>query len=289
MIGEKGLYGCAQLSDIYCQGAAPAAAYDNSFDGMRLTSCKLHVPHNSGDLYKEAEGWKRFRYIQEEAPIEIKVMKNIENAGVVFGFDEYQPGQTAELRAVANSGYTFEGWYEGGTLLTSEATYSFSVIGSRELTALFMPVVNSNPVEVNAPGETATLSWPAVDGAVTYEVIAYSDEAMTHQVATVTVDASGNVVESRAGGDVSVTLTGLSKETEYYYSVNAKGGNGVLLSRYDGSFTTGTAGIGDVAADAASVTVFGYYNAQGARSATPWRGLNIVVYSDGTTRKLINN
>ena len=124
---------------------------------------------------------------------------------------------------------------------------------------------------------------------MTYEVVAYSDEAMTHQVATVTLDASGNVVESRAVGDVSVTLTGLSKETQYYYSVNARGVNGVLLSRYDGSFTTGTAGIWDVAADSVAVSVVGYYNAQGARSATPWRGLNIVVYSDGTTRKLINN
>ena len=289
MVGEKALYGCAQLADIYCQGAEPPVAYANSFDGMRLTSCKLHVPHNSGDLYKEAEGWKRFRYIQEEAPIEIKVTKNIENAGVVFGLEEYQPGQTAELRAVANSGYTFDGWYEGEALLTSEATYNFAVIGSRKLTALFLPVVNSNPVEVSAPGETATLSWPVVDGAVTYEVVAYSDEAMTHQVATVTLDASGNVVESRAVGDVSVTLTGLSKETQYYYSVNARGVNGVLLSRYDGSFTTGTAGIWDVAADSVAVSVVGYYNAQGARSATPWRGLNIVVYSDGTTRKLINN
>lgn len=287
MVGEKALYGCAQLSDIYCMGAEPAVAYDNSFDGMRLTSCKLHVPYNSGDMYKEAEGWKRFRYIQEEAPIVISVTKNIENAGVVFGMDEYQAGQTAELRAVANSGYTFEGWYEGETLLTAEGTYAFTVLGNRELVAVFAPVADSNPVSVDAPGETATFMWPAVEDAASYTVTAYSDEAMTVPVVTVSLDASGNPIESRVNGDMSATLSGLSKETRYYYSISAFNANGGMLSRYTGAFTTGTAAIGEVSGDAASPVPAAYYNSQGIRSSAPWRGLNVVIYTDGSRRKLL--
>ena len=34
--------------------------------------------------------------------------------------------------------------------------------------------------------------------------------------------------------------------------------------------------------------VAGYYNAQGIKAAEPWPGLNIVVYSDGTTRKQLH-
>ncbi len=287
MVGEKALYGCAQLSDIYCMGAEPAVAYDNSFDGMRLTSCKLHVPYNSGDMYKEAEGWKRFRYIQEEAPIVISVTKNIENAGVVFGMDEYQAGQTAELRAVANSGYTFEGWYEGETLLTAEGTYAFTVLGNRELVAVFAPVADSNPVSVDAPGETATFMWPAVEDAASYTVTAYSDEAMTVPVVTVSLDASGNPIESRVNGDMSATLSGLSKETRYYYSISAFNANGGMLSRYTGAFTTGTAAIGEVSGDAASPVPAAYYNSQGIRSSVPWRGLNVVIYTDGSRHKLL--
>lgn len=287
MVGEKALYGCAQLSDIYCMGAEPAVAYDNSFDGMRLTSCKLHVPYNSGDMYKEAEGWKRFRYIQEEAPIVISVTKNIENAGVVFGLEEYRAGQTAELRAVANSGYTFEGWYEGEMLLTAEGTYAFTVLGNRELVAVFAPVADSNPVSVDAPGETATFMWPAVEGAASYVVTAYSDEAMAVPVVTVSLDASGNPVESRADGDMSATLSGLSKETRYYYSISAFNANGGTLSRYTGAFTTGTAAIGEVSGDAASPVPAAYYNSQGIRSSVPWRGLNVVIYTDGSRRKLL--
>ncbi len=103
MVGDKALYGCAKMTDIYCKGADPAVAYDSSFDGMRLTSCILHVPYNSSERYKISDGWKRFYYVEEEAPLVISVAKSIENAGVVYGISEYQPGQTAEVEAVAHS------------------------------------------------------------------------------------------------------------------------------------------------------------------------------------------
>lgn len=33
--------------------------------------------------------------------------------------------------------------------------------------------------------------------------------------------------------------------------------------------------------------IAGYYNLQGARSDEPWDGMNIVVYSDGSRRKVM--
>ena len=45
-------------------------------------------------------------------------------------------------------------------------------------------------------------------------------------------------------------------------------------------------GIDDVITDAAARDVVGYYNLQGIRSDEPWEGINIVVYSDGTRRKI---
>lgn len=287
MVGEKALHGCAQLADIHCLGADPAVAYDNSFDGMRLTSCKLHVPYNSGDLYKNAEGWKRFYYIQEEAPIAINAAANILNAGVIYGLQEYRPGQMAELKAVAHSGYTFDGWYEGGSLLTAADTYTFTVIGNRDLVAVFTPVNNSNPVTVASTGGSATLSWPGVENASTYTATAYGDASMTTPVATVTVNAAGEVTgRHNAPANLSATFRDLAAETEYYYSVTAVDAAGATLSQYNGSFTTGSAGVEDVSAVLPEVV--GYYNLQGVRADEPWPGLNIAVYSDGSTRKILN-
>lgn len=287
MVGEKALYGCAQLADIYCHGADPAVAYANSFDGMRLTSCKLHVPYNSGDIYKTAEGWTRFYYIQEEAPISVNVAPNILNAGVIYGLQEYRPGQTAELRAVAHSGYTFDGWYEGGTLLTTADTYTFTVIGNRDLVAAFSPVLGGGPVTVTTTGSSATLSWPGEEGASSYTVNAYSDASMTNPVASLTVNATGEATGRRnAPANLTATFEGLNPETEYYYSVTAVDAAGATLSQYNGTFATGSAGVEDVTA--ARPEVVGYYNPQGVRSDKPWPGLNIAVYSDGTTRKILS-
>ncbi len=33
--------------------------------------------------------------------------------------------------------------------------------------------------------------------------------------------------------------------------------------------------------------VAGYYNLRGVRSENPWKGLNVILYSDGTTEKRV--
>jgi len=286
MVGEKALFGCAGVTDVYCQSADPAVAFSNSFDGMRLSSCKLHVPYNSADLYKAAEGWKRFTYIQEEAPIVIRAIPNILNAGVILGLQEYRAGQTAELRAVANSGYTFDGWFENGSLLTADDTYSFTVSGSRDLAVIFTPVSGSGPVTIIPEGTSITLTWPPVEGAESYEATLYGDAGMHNPVATVSLDGNGAVsVRHNAPGNLSANFAGLSELTDYYYSISAFDAQKATLSRYDGTFTTGEASVDSITDDAAAIS--GYYNLHGERSDTPWSGVNIVTYTDGSVRKMI--
>ena len=248
-VGEKAFYGCAGMTDIWCRGADPAVAYDNSFDGMRLTSCKLHVPYDTSEMYARAAGWERFYYIEEEAPLKISVVKNIENAGVIYGLNEYQYGDPAELRAVANSGYTFSGWTEGGTLLTTESTLSFIVEASRSLTALFAPVSGDNEVEASPSGGSVTFTWDAEEGADSYVLDVYTDEAMTELVGTTTFDSDGNVVtrtraESRK---LAATIGGLEAATEYFWQMTVLGDAGVVLSQYTGEFVTTASGLDSIA------------------------------------------
>lgn len=286
MVGEKAMFGCAGVTDVYCQSADPAVAYSNSFDGMRLSSCKLHVPYNSVDLYKAAEGWKRFSYIQEEAPISIQAIPNILNAGVILGLQEYRAGDTAELRAIANSGYTFDGWYENGMLLTTADTYTFAVTGSRSLSVIFTPISGSGPVTLTPGGTTVTMTWPPVEGAASYGATLYSDAAMQNPVATVNLDGNGAVKTRRqAPASLSATFDNLEAATDYYYSILAFNAQMMTLSRYDGTFTTGVAAVADILDGAAAVA--GYYNLNGEWNTTPWSGVNIVVYTDGTTGKMI--
>lgn len=59
------------------------------------------------------------------------------NAGTITGTGTYASGSTCTLHASPNSGYTFVNWLENGTVVSSNANYSFTVTGNRNLVAVF--------------------------------------------------------------------------------------------------------------------------------------------------------
>ncbi len=254
MVGERALYGCAGLTDIHCLGAEPAAAYGNTFEGVRVNSCTLHVPYNASDMYRRSTGWEDFYYIEEEAPIRISVRKNIENAGVIYGLQEYQPGDTAELRAVANSGYTFSGWTELGTLVSTEGTYTFVVEADRDLIAVFTPVSGSNEVETTPGSRQVSFTWQAEEGAETYRLDVFTDEAMTQLAGSILFDATGQVIKRALASTLTATIDGLDPATAYYYRMTAYDAEEQTLSQYTGTFsTTEATGLDATAIEAARV------------------------------------
>lgn len=71
------------------------------------------------------------------APAVIAVSADPTEGGTVSGGNTYQYGATVNLNAVANNGYRFLGWYEGETLVSANAAYSFTASISRSLVAKF--------------------------------------------------------------------------------------------------------------------------------------------------------
>ena len=67
----------------------------------------------------------------------ISVSANPSAGGTITGGGTYQQGQTCSLTATANTGYTFTNWTESGTVVSTNATYSFTVTGNRTLVANF--------------------------------------------------------------------------------------------------------------------------------------------------------
>ena len=236
-VKENALYGCDGLTDLYVKRALPPSAYETSFTGVNQFGCTLHVPHNSKQYYSIANGWKYFYFIEEEAPLTVSVAKSIDNGGEILGINQYEPGATAEMEAIAHSGYTFVGWYEDGQLLTTDSKYSFTVTESHTLVAQFASLLNENNVTVTPQSEAVTLSWEQEDGASSYEIGVYSDAAMTQQVGSMEVDQSGQVM-TQAATQMSATVTGLSVSTGYYYRITAYDEAKAVLSQYTGTFST---------------------------------------------------
>ena len=61
----------------------------------------------------------------------IQATKNIAAAGEVAGGGQYEAGATVNLVAVTNVGYKFNGWYDGSTQVSENATYSFIATESK--------------------------------------------------------------------------------------------------------------------------------------------------------------
>ena len=59
------------------------------------------------------------------------------NAGTITGAGSYASGSTCTLWATPNSGYEFVNWLENGATVSTNATYSFTVTGNRNLVAVF--------------------------------------------------------------------------------------------------------------------------------------------------------
>ena len=80
----------------------------------------------------------------------ITATANPTNGGTVTGGGTYNYNQTCTLTATPNLGYTFTNWTENGTVVSTNASYSFTVTGNRNLVAHFQlqsftVTVSANP------------------------------------------------------------------------------------------------------------------------------------------------
>ena len=90
-------------------------------------------------------------------PVSITVSANPANAGTVTGAGIYDPGTQCTLTATANEGYTFINWTKNGTIVSSNASYSFTVTNVATYVANFS--LNSYTVTASAePAEYGTVT-----------------------------------------------------------------------------------------------------------------------------------
>lgn len=78
-----------------------------------------------------------------------KVSVDYNYGGTVKGSGNFKLGDTATVTATADTGYAFDGWYDGNTKVSSDAVYSFTVTENRSLKAIFK-IVEAEPDE--SPG-----------------------------------------------------------------------------------------------------------------------------------------
>lgn len=148
----------------------------------------------------------------------------------------------------------------------------------------FTNIYEMADVVVETEDDNATFEIPTTAGATIYTVNVYADAALTEIIATAQYDATGKIIPMSTSLELSIA--GLEDGT-YYYTVTATTSAEEELISYQGTFTILTPSeVEDVAVDNEAVEV-ARYDLTGRLLSEPAVGVNIVVMSDGTTRKEI--
>ncbi len=131
----------------------------------------------------------------------ITLNANPSAGGTVSGGGSYQFNQTATVTAAPANGYTFTNWTENGSVVSNNASYSFTVTGNRTLTAHFS--LNAHNITLNAnPAEGGTL---AGEGNYEHGQTATAEASPNQGYTFINWIENGNVVSTNASYSFTVT------------------------------------------------------------------------------------
>ena len=150
----------------------------------------------------------------------VDVTANPSNGGTVSGGGTYSYGQSCTVSASAATGYTFEFWRENGNYVTSQANYTFTVTGERNLEARF----SSQNFEITATadptaggsisgvgsyqyGSTCTLTATANNGYTFVNWTKDGTQVSTNPTYSFTVTESANYVAHFSVNSYTVSVT----------------------------------------------------------------------------------
>ena len=144
-------------------------------------------------------------FVEGPSSYTISASANPSNGGTVSGGGTYSLGATCTLVATANSGYSFTNWTENGTVVSTNASYSFTVTDNRTLVANFTATSVNYIINVSANpsnGGTVTGGGSYQQGA-TCTVTATANENYTF----VNWTKDGNMVSTNATYSFTVIET----------------------------------------------------------------------------------
>ncbi len=173
-------------------------------------------------------------------PFNITVNADPVEGGTVLGAGEYDCNSTCTLTALPNEGYTFVNWTCDGNVVSTETTYSFSVIGNAEYVAHFaLPFdvsVTINPMEggyVIGDGEydygtTCTLTVVPNEGYMFLNWINELGRVVNDATYSFTVTADAHFTANfeilpkgvYVGTGGSVAVDGLPSRSDYSYCIS---------------------------------------------------------------------
>ena len=228
------------------------------------------------------------RLVRSISIYSIEATPNPAEGGTVTGQGNYNSDATCTLTATPTEGYVFANWTENGNVVSTDASYSFTVTSDKILVANFIPqgAINGK-FTISDSGDQVYFSQGNLQYQASTETWRFAENQWDY-VGTQTPDYSGafgGTIEGSDNGDISQTYSGWIDlfgwgtsgwdcGNTYYHPWNSEDG-GAYYGPSGYSTLTGSYANSD----------WGVYNAitNGGNQPNQWRTLNIAEW-----RYLIN-
>lgn len=138
------------------------------------------------------------------------------DGGTVSGAGSYEEGATVTLVATPAAGKVFDGWFENATLVSNNATLTFSAQGNRSLVAQFADETESGIISVNMDGSPVTGNQNNLSGAHTFTGVTSADmNGKRVGLTTGSRPTIGNAVDILNGQNATVTNAAFTLEATF--------------------------------------------------------------------------
>ena len=111
-IGQEAFFGCINITQISSEAVVPPTCRINALNDINKSKCKLIVPKNSLDAYKQADQWKDFLLIEGSTTGITNTVYNNSGLADVYTIDgtkRLSKASTDEINALPKGVYIVNG------------------------------------------------------------------------------------------------------------------------------------------------------------------------------------
>ena len=291
-IGDYAFSGCSCLMDVFCYtDNVPSTPY-NAFGYSSNINSTLHVPEVSIDLYKASEPWKNFKEIVK---IDIYTLTYIIDNEVYKSFEIEEGENITPESAPTKEGYTFLGW---NAIPETMPAHDVVITGSFKINKYLLTykvddeIVKSDSIVFNTA--ITPEADPTKEG---YTFSGWSEIPETMPAHDVTVAGTFSInsydltymideeVYKVVAYNYGVTITPEPQPQGDYASFEWLDLPETMPAHDVVVYASYISGIAEILMATQRNTRI--YSPNGKKLDKPLKGLNIVIFNDGTVKKIV--
>lgn len=273
-----------------------------------------HIYQTTGTINTAALKLKTFQpKVISAGNVIVAAETNVDDDETNVGFEWRRTDWTSDFASNTGGAYMYNGQMEGYIrnlnteklwkyrpyYLSNSGTYYYGDwVGVDPTNTSYFEATVHTYDKIQVEGNTALVKGYALRGTDPIKVQGFvywkrvaNAKAQDGRMYAAAVPSNAKTVEA-SGQIMNATLADLDYDSEYAYVAFVTTTEGETFYGEERTFKTeaDTSGISDVMSDNASsepATVMGYYDLNGRRIQTPERGIYIIRYSDGSSRKFM--